>query len=224
MQQCRVDRVFNLLEDQPPGSIPQRLCSAAAQSVGLPGAGIALTHEGVGLQSAAAHGLGVPGEQLQFTLGIGVAHDAYLDRSASFAEDLTPGTVPPVLGNMAREAGIAAMFAFPLRAGGSPFGAFTLYASAPGPLSPAQRLDANAAVQAITTLLTLARTPAAGSGGPVDLPPDIRAAVTMTCDQLDVPPLDAMAALRARAYATGRTIDDVAVDIVTRRKRLDLVR
>lgn len=226
MQQRRLDRVFDRLEDQPPGSIPQRLCSAAAQTVGLPGAGIALVHDGLGLQSAAAHGLGVEGEQLQFTLGIGVVHEAYLRGEPSFADDLTSASMPPALGTMARQGGIAAMFGFPLRSGASPFGTFTLYGSVPGPLSREQHLDALAAAKAMATLLTMARTPAGEAGRDDGLEAPLRElheAMTMTCDQLDVPPADAMAALRGRAYATGRSITDVADDIVARRRRFGLV-
>ena len=124
-----------------PPSLTQRLCVAAAAGLGVTGVGMALMsgkgHEGlVGATDGAARAM----EELQFTLGEGPCMDASGGGRSVFQPDLArtaparwPGFGPAVL-----EAGIAAIFAFPLQVGGIRLGVLDLYRDTPGVLDDAE--------------------------------------------------------------------------------------
>ena len=172
--------------------------------------------------------------ELQLTLGEGPGPDACACGGPVLASDL--GEVEavrrwPVFAPAARQAGAAAIFAFPLRIGAIRAGVMGLYREQPGPLSAFQLGDALVFADTATLLLLDAQDQTAGDAaagsGPGGQPPDlalhraeIDQATGMLTVQLDVSPAEAFARLQAYAYSQDRRLTEVAGDIVARRLRL----
>jgi hypothetical protein len=121
-------------------------------------------------------------------------------------------------------AGVRAVFAFPLRVGAINVGALDLYRDRPGELSEthlrARFMAADAAA------LVLLRTEINSDESLADDVEDISAfqlqvhqATGMVQIQLGVTTAEAFLMLRARAFALGRPIAEVATDVVARRLR-----
>ena len=119
--------------------------------------------------------------------------------------------------------GVAAVFAVPVGVGAARLGALGLYRDWPGPLSQDQ---ADALLLYADAVLMLALDERGGlAPGAADLleagfterRAEIHQAVGMISVQLGVSLTDALVALRARAYAEGRTIAQVAGDVIARR-------
>ena len=119
--------------------------------------------------------------------------------------------------------GVAAVFAVPVGVGAARLGALGLYRDWPGPLSQDQ---ADALLLYADAVLMLALDERGGlASGAVDLldagfterRAEVHQAVGMISVQLGVSLTDALVALRARAYAEGRTIAQVAADVIARR-------
>ena len=137
----------------------------------------------------------------------------------------------PVFALAARQAGAAAIFAFPLRIGAIRAGVLGMYRTQPGPLSAAQLGDALVFADTATLLMLDAPGQAvdgagaeAGPGGqPADLAlhrAEIDQATGMLTEQLGTGIADAFIRLRAYAYVNDLRLTDVARDIVARRLRL----
>ncbi len=172
--------------------------------------------------------------ELQLTLGQGPCPDAAATGGLVLASDLSEketGSRWPVFAPAAREAGAAAIFAFPLRIGAIRAGVMGLYRERPGPLSAFQLGDALIFADTATLLLLdsqdqAAADPAGGpgpGGQPADLTlhrAEIDQATGMLTEQLGTGIADAFVRLRAYAYANDLRLTDVARDIVARRLRL----
>jgi hypothetical protein len=172
--------------------------------------------------------------ELQLTLGEGPGPDAAASGGPVLASDL--GEVEavrrwPVFSPAARQAGAAAIFAFPLQVGAIRAGVMGLYRERPGSLTAFQLGDALVFADTATLLLLNAQdqaTPDAAAGsGPGGQPPDlalhraeIDQATGMLTEQLGVGIEEAFIRLRAYAYAHDRGLSDLARDIVARRLRL----
>ena len=137
----------------------------------------------------------------------------------------------PVFAPAARQAGAAAIFAFPLRIGVIRTGVMGLYRERPGPLSGSHLGDALVFADTATLLLLEAQDQAAGEaaagpgpgGQPADLTrhrAEIDQATGMVTEQLGVGIAEAFIRLRAYAYAHDQRLSDLARDIVERRMRL----
>jgi AmiR/NasT family two-component response regulator len=112
------------------------------------------------------------------------------------------------------------VFAFPLRIGAISVGALDMYRSRPGALEDdelaAALLGAEAAAVALLGLRTSLDGGLADTGG---LQAQVHQACGMVMVQLGVTIEQAFVLLRARAFSTGRPLQDVAVDVVERRLR-----
>jgi len=128
----------------------------------------------------------------------------------------------PTFLNAAAEAGVRAIFAFPLRIGAIGLGAMDLYRLLPGTLSDDQLTGALLAADAaaLSLLHLAAGDPDLVSPAVLPYHPQVHQATGMIEVQLDVPIEQAYLILRARAFASGRPLVDVATDIVERRLRL----
>jgi hypothetical protein len=173
--------------------------------------------------------------ELQVTLGEGPGPDAAVSGGPVLASDLDETEAVrrwPAFAPAARQAGAAAIFAFPLQLGAIRTGVMSLYRVRPGPLSAFQLGDALVFADTATMLLLgaqgqsphgagLAET---GPGGqPADLTrhrAEIDQATGMLTEQLGVGIAEAFIRLRAYAYAHDRGLSDLARDIVARRLRL----
>ena len=209
-------------------------CAAAVAAVEVSGAWL------IAARSAeAGHLMRVTDEvsellaELQLTLGEGPGPDAAASGGPVLASDLGEvGAVRrwPVFSPAARQAGAAAIFAFPLQVGAIRAGVMGLYRERPGSLSAFQLGDALVFADTATLLLLDAQDQTAGDAagsGPGGQPPDlalhraeIDQATGMLTEQLGVGIEEAFIRLRAYAYAHDRGLSDLARDIVARRLRL----
>lgn len=172
--------------------------------------------------------------ELQLTLGEGPGPDAAASGGPVLASDLGETQAArrwPVFAPAARQAGAAAIFAFPLRIGAIRAGVMGLYRARPGPLSAVQLGDALTLADTATLLLLESQDQAAGDpaaesgpgGQPADLTvhrAEIDQATGMLTEQLGVGIAEALIRLRAYAYAHDRRLAELARDIVARRVRL----
>src|SRR5947208_10239843 len=87
-------------------------------------------------------------EELQYTLGEGPCVDAYRQGRVVTEPDLAHTTPPQwfAFTPHAVDAGVRAVFAFPLQVGTARLGALNLYRDGPGPLSDDQHADALAKI------------------------------------------------------------------------------
>jgi hypothetical protein len=176
-------------------------------------------------------------DELQFTLGEGPCADAFRSGSPVLVADLGaagwrerwPGFT--VTGGMT---GAAAMFAFPLVMGAIRVGVLGLYRDSPGSLSPAALADVLVCADVALQLVLSSRAGANGDGdgaGPVDgqraqdgWPDDharVYQATGMVSAQRGVGLEEALALLRAFAFAHDQALSEVAAAVVDRRLRLD---
>jgi hypothetical protein len=119
---------------------------------------------------------------------------------------------------------VASVFAYPLAASKVAVGVLTLYQDQTGPLRADQHADSLVVAGVLAeTVLSLDTSLPGGSGGPLDDAVAYRAqlhqASGMIAVQLGVPIWEALARIRAHAFATGLPVNDVAAEIVARRLR-----
>lgn len=226
-------RLVTILErlagDGSDGSGTLRLCELSTELTGTSGASIMLlfdtsTHGSL----CTSDGIAAYLDDLQYTLGVGPAIDAHHDGSVVSADDLSEpaGGRWPGLTQQALQAGVRAMFSFPIRIGAVRMGALTVYRHQTGPLTELQRNDGLllADVAARTILAMQAEAPPGSvaveleSGANFHLV--VHQAAGMASVQLDVSVAEALVRLRALAFRSGRSIDEVSRDVVDRRLRM----
>ncbi len=167
-------------------------------------------------------------EELQYTLGEGPCVDAYQKDMVVSEPDLAdPETVrwfaftPPAL-----QAGVRAVFGFPLRVGTVRLGALNLYRDRPGPLDAQQHADA--LVLADVTARWVLETQAGAPDGMVAKALEIQAnfhfavhnAAGIVSVQENISVTEALIRLRAFSYGNDRLLEDVAQDVIAHRLRL----
>ena len=209
-------------------------CAAAVAAVGVTGAWLSAARGAdPGHLMRVTDAVSEQVAELQLTLGEGPSLDASASGGPVLASDLG-GTEAagrwPAFAPAARQAGAAAIFAFPLRIGAIRAGVMGLYRDRPGPLSAFQLGDALIFADTATLLLLespdQAGRPAAGTspaGQPADLArhrAEIDQATGMLTEQLGTGIAEAFVRLRAYAYSNDLRLSDVAHDIVARRLRL----
>jgi hypothetical protein len=168
-------------------------------------------------------------EDLQFTLGEGACVDAVQAGTPVLVGDLDkPGDVVverwPAFMEGARQAGVRAVFAFPLRVGAITIGVLDLYRDRPGDLTtgqlPAALMAADAAALALLCLGTGGHSAFADDvDGRASYQMQVHQATGMVKIQLGVTIEEAFLMLRARAFAAGRPVAEIASDVVARRLR-----
>ncbi len=168
-------------------------------------------------------------EDLQLTLGEGPCVDSVSGGGPVLIPDLAAlGDFSierwPAFMEGARAVGVRAVFAFPLRIGAINIGAMDLYRDQPGELDedelPAALLAADAAADALLHL-DIPRD-RAGGGRPdygSAYHPEVHQATGMVQVQLGVPTNEAFVLLRGRAFGSGRSLVEIANDVVNRRLR-----
>jgi ANTAR domain/GAF domain len=205
-------------------------CSVCAATVGVTGAGVVLMSSGTSMGNVCASD-SVAGtvEEAQYTLGEGPCVDACHAKAPVLVPDLEAGPVERwqefrhrVLG-----VGVRAAFGFPLMVREICIGALDLYHDQAGPLTDAQFADAVAVAHVFTrTVLAWQAVAAPGSlAWQLEQVPAHRAvlhqATGMVAVQARVPVDDALALLRAHAFANDRPVGDVAADVVAGAVRFD---
>jgi hypothetical protein len=223
-----------LVADQDRDTLLKHLCDDCAEALPITGVGLAFMndagHQGV---IAATDGPARVMEELQFALGEGPCVDASLARRPVLQPDLARTAVArwPGFGPEALNAGIAAIFAFPLHVGAIRIGILDLYRDTPGSLDGAALAEAlSYADAAVLVLLDIqSRMPPEGGLHPqLAEPLENRAAVhqaTGVISVVDAVSLaDALLLLRAHAYAAQRPILQVARDVVAGTLRISAPR
>lgn len=162
-------------------------------------------------------------EQLQFDLGEGPHWSALRTGEPVLVDDVRAddGCRWPVFRHALADLDVAALFSIPLRLGAATVGVVDLHRTRPGSLTAAQAAQAvslarGAAEEALRRAAEDAVAESGDSVG-VGLRREVHQATGMVSVQLGVSATDAFAWLRARAYATGRSLDEVARDVIVRR-------
>ncbi len=168
-------------------------------------------------------------EDLQYTLGEGPCVDAYRQDQVVTEPDLAEPRIPRWLAFSppALQAGVRAVFGFPLRVGTVRLGALNFYRDRPGPLSSSQHADA--LVLAEVTARWVLETQAGAAPDTVareletsaDFHFTVHNAAGIVSVQQDVSITEALIRLRAFAFTNGRLVADVAQDVIAHRLRLE---
>jgi ANTAR domain len=208
-------------------AVAGEICRACVEGLDIDGAAISLLtadplRETVFASDATADLL----EDLQFSLGEGACIDAALSRRPVLVADMNDPVQtdrwPVYAAAVVEQAGVRAVFALPLQWGAIDVGVLDLYRRTPGLLSATQMRDALNAADAATLILLGLRS------GPGDEQSwdrswgnraEIHQATGMVVAQLGISAADALARLRAHAFAEQRLLGEVARDVVARRLR-----
>lgn len=227
------DRVAEILAlIQLPGAegdtLADRLVQVGRDSMNVTGVGLSLmTDAGPSAVLAATEGAARVIEELQFSLGEGPCVDSVRTGRPVLHGDLARTALPlwPGFTSSALDAGVAAVFAFPLQVGAISLGALDLSRDSPGPLEDVDVREAMALAAAATALLLHLQL----NSGPGDVHGDladslvdravVHQATGMVAGQMETDLADALTVLRARAFAMGRPIVEVARDVVARKLR-----
>lgn len=207
-----------------------RLCEVCPGIIGADGAGVMLMSGDIPRGSlCTTNEVSHLIEELQYTLGEGPCVDAYHNDKVVTEPDLAdPVTrrwvafTPPAL-----EAGVRAVFGFPLRVGTVRLGALNLYRDSPGPLNGDQHADALvvADVAARWVLEAQAGAPPDAIAQELEIGADfhyiVHNAAGMVSVQKGISVAEALIRLRAFAFSSDRLLADVAGDVVARTLRLD---
>jgi hypothetical protein len=211
----------------PPAEALRGICTACTTELDVTGSALALIVADEPRGAIIASDVVIDGvEDLQYSLGEGPAIDAHREQRPVDEPALASSERWPVFGPSAAELGLGAVFAFPLRVGSSGFGALDLYRDSAGALAAADHADALGMAEVASTLLVHLQLEARpGDMAPllsrmVDRRSIVHQAVGMVSVQLGVAVGDAHTVVRAHAFAEGRSVLEVAADVVARRLRL----
>ncbi|WP_448625173.1 ANTAR domain-containing protein [Geodermatophilus sp. URMC 64] len=214
-----------------PELLPVRLARAVVRMLPVDGAGISLAGDHaqripLGASSEAA----AMAERLQFTVGAGPCMAAQTGREPVFAlhEDLRRRW-PPFADLLAARTPYCAVVALPLREAIAGLGAIDLYFTRDDAVAEVDVFEALAVGDLITSALSEtavwsvwspARGPEWLHGPAAERRAAVWEAMGTVSLHLDVDPAEALAVLRGAAYASGRSVDDVAADVLA--GRMDL--
>ncbi|MGV9754406.1 GAF and ANTAR domain-containing protein [Streptomyces tricolor] len=217
-----------------PQAVPSALCAACVRLLPVTGSSVSISGgKGVRVTWCASDRAAARLAELQYTVGDSPCQDA-LDRGAPvLAADLTQGSDVrrwPIFAHEAVGLGVRAVFSLPIGVTGAAIGTLDLYSDRAGGLAEPDLRIALWVRDAVTSALLA--LPAADRGCADADPEDevapwvaaseadhteVYQAVGMVMVQLDVDPELALDRLRARAYAAGRTVSQVAQDVLARR-------
>jgi GAF domain-containing protein len=225
----RLQRILSVLAaDGSPSWSSARLCAVCPHIVGVNGAGVMLmsgdTPRGTLCATDAVSELI---EELQYTLGEGPCVDAYRQDQVVAEPDLAkPETrrwfafTPPAL-----DAGVRAVFGFPMRVGDVRVGALNLYRDRPSPLTPDQHADALVMADVAARWVLDAQNAAPPDSVPAQLEDGadfhfaVHNAAGIVSVQLGIAVSEALVRLRAHAFSHDRLLTDVAQDVIARTLR-----
>ncbi len=212
-----------------------RLCEVAAGELGMSGAVVSLmtpvptgrTQSGEIAAASSTSARSV--EELEFSLGEGPGNDAFLESRPVLTPDLDraydrwPGYVAAALA-----AGVRSTYAFPMLVGAARFGVFHLHGPRVRVLTRDETATTLVLVELATEVVLDAHFPD-GHPRPASVPllgaPDRRdliyQAQGMVMVDLRVDLQEALARMRAQAFASDQELADLAADILAGRLRLE---
>jgi len=205
-----------------------QLCEACADVTSLKASIVLVTEAGRHQAALAASGGAAAVEELQFTLGEGPGVDAHGEGRAVLADDLAVYAsrwvhfVPA-----ARALGVQAAFAFPLWMGAIRAGVLSLYADRVDPLERGQLGELAILAGLVTDAVLVMQSGAVveelawSLADAADHRAVVHQATGMVAVQLACSAQDALVRIRAKAFADGVPVDDVARRVVERRLRFE---
>jgi hypothetical protein len=206
-----------------------RLCSALSRNLPASGVGVSVMTDdpSLGGTVAASDTVSRRLDELQFTLGEGPCIDAYTLRHPVLEPDLSGhgSSRWPGYAAAAQEEGVRAVFAFPLQIGTARAGAMDVYRREAGSLTHGALTQAMTFADVAMRLLLDSQGPSQ-TGARADLDDalayrvEVYQAQGMVMVDLGVSLDEAMARLRAHAYAQERSLTEVSRDIVDGSLRL----
>jgi hypothetical protein len=223
-------RILALLSPDTGPASTSRLCDVCAEVSATSGAGIMLMADDVPMGSlCTTNRVSTEIEELQFALGEGPCVDAHRGGRPVLEPDLADPETPRWLAFSppALDAGVRAVFGFPLQVGAARLGAMNLYRDQPGPLTDEQHADSlvMADVAAHEVLAMQGTTGSGAVAASLDVGADfhlvVHQASGMVAAQLGVTVGEALVRLRAFAFAHESPLTEVARDVVGRRLRFD---
>lgn len=212
-----------------------RLCEVAVRELRMSGAVVSLmtpvhrAPDQSGTIAAASSDRARSVDELEFSLGEGPGTDAFLGSRPVLTADLErafdrwPGYVPAAL-----DAGVRATFAFPMLIGAARFGVVHLHCSRARTLTD-HDTSTSLMLTELATEIVLDTYAPVGDHAPADVPllaPDYRRdgiyqAQGMLMVALGVSLQEALARMRAHAFATDQELAAVAADILAGRTHLE---
>jgi hypothetical protein len=205
------------------------LCLRILVLLPVNGASIVLMSRGHDQGLAGASGKSaLAGQDLEFTLGQGPGVDAYADGRTVLVEDLSASDGRwPLFCPTAVDLGVHSMCALPLQVGPIRLGVLSLYGDKPGLIALENLADAQLVADLITHLVIGLQSETASETIAFALEAsDYRAVVHqatgMISAQLDCDVGEALARLRAHAFAAERPIDEIAEGVVEGSIRFDV--
>jgi hypothetical protein len=233
--QSRAVRVWTLIAELAGGGAVSaaHVCAACVAAAGVDGAAVwlATTTDRRALVHASDQ-VAVRLDDVQFTLGEGPCVDAWTGGGPVLVPDLDSADAAvrwPVYAPAAVAAGARALFAFPLQVGAIRVGTLDLYRAKPGSLSGEQLSYALAGSFAALSVVLAATHPAPqGTDEAEGIWPfdglgvgwtEVYQATGMVAVQLGIGLQEALVRLRARAFASGLPLAEVARLVVDRTLR-----
>jgi GAF domain len=211
-------------------SLVDRVCVAAVGLLSLRGAGLSLMVDG---ELRGTAGVSDPGiavvQELQLTLGEGPCGDAWMGRAPVLEANLADPAIVrwPAFAQAGIDAGVLAVFAFPLHLGAIRIGVLVLYRDYPSMLS-ADEMAYGLVLADVATQVLLSLQAGAPTGVLHEVLAnepthwaEVHQATGMVSVQLDVSLDEAFVRLRAHAFAEELPLRIVAREIVTRQRRLE---
>jgi hypothetical protein len=211
-----------------------RVCEVAVDQLEMSGAVVSLMapvatgrdHSGIIAAASGEQARSV--EELEFSLGEGPAKDAFLSSRPVLTPDLErafdrwPGYVPAALA-----AGVRATFAFPLLVGAARYGVLHLHSPRIRRLASDETATILLLAEMAMEIVLDALVPA-GDPPPPELPllgatdrrSQIYQAQGMVMVELGISLEEALARMRAQAYASDQDLADLAADILAGRTRV----
>ncbi|MGW2746638.1 GAF and ANTAR domain-containing protein [Streptomyces sp. NPDC001450] len=218
-----------------PRRVPGALCAACVRLLPVTGASVSISGgRGIRVTWCASDRLAARLAELQYTVGDGPCQTALDQGAPVFAADLAGRRDTcrwPIFAHEAVGLGVAAVFSLPLGVTGTAIGTLDLYCDRPGGLSEPDLRTALWARDAMTDALTGLRPRGerdeeGEEGGAASWVcasqadhTEVQQAVGMVMVQLDLDPEQALDRIRARAFAEGRTVSQVARKVLARRLR-----
>lgn len=204
------------------------LCVASSRDLQFSGTSIRLmTHRERSAIAAASTNHAVTLDEAQFGLGEGPTSDAFASGRPVLAHDLGFESRWPAFTRAALLSHCEATFAFPLADEVGRYGAMTHYSHSPRELTDTEVSECSIYATVATELLlentpsSTDRHPARAIADALDLRVEVFQAQGIVMVDLDVSLDEAMACLRARAYSESRTLNELAVDVVSGAVRFD---
>ncbi len=178
--------------------------------------------------AAASSDLARSVEELEFSVGEGPGTEAFQTSRPVLTPDLErafvrwPGYVPPALAN-----GVRATFAFPLLVGAARFGVLHLHSAERRTLTAGETMTSLVLSELATEVVLETYSPLGQQPrsdrpllGPDDRRDEIYQAQGMVMIELRISLEEALARMRAHAFASEQALAEVAADILSGRTRL----